>query len=91
VLAPYAHQLNRFGSDCAADCPACLWRSATGWDRVEKVLLEPNPGPGEGPHNARARRCLAKHGRIDGAAQKKFALSCETEKTLASIGLQHVE
>ena len=25
VLAPYAHELNGSGTDCAVDCPACQW------------------------------------------------------------------
>ena len=25
VLNPFAHELNREGTECAADCPACRW------------------------------------------------------------------
>jgi hypothetical protein len=25
ILAPYAHELNGSGTDCAIDCPACQW------------------------------------------------------------------
>jgi len=25
ILAPYAHELNRWGTGCAEDCPACRW------------------------------------------------------------------
>ena len=25
ILSPYQHELNRHGTDCAADCPACRW------------------------------------------------------------------
>lgn len=24
-LSPYVHELNGSGTDCATDCPACLW------------------------------------------------------------------
>jgi hypothetical protein len=25
ILSPYPHELNQFGTDCATDCPACLY------------------------------------------------------------------
>jgi hypothetical protein len=25
ILSPYVHELNQFGTDCATDCPACLY------------------------------------------------------------------
>jgi len=25
-LSPYPHELNRQGTACASDCPACRWR-----------------------------------------------------------------
>lgn len=37
VLAPYAHELNSGGTDCAADCPACRWSS----ERVEQMKGSP--------------------------------------------------
>jgi hypothetical protein len=24
-LSPYSHELNSEGTDCASDCPACIW------------------------------------------------------------------
>lgn len=69
LRTPYAHELNSFGSDCAAECPACLWvASIAGSKAQEKVLLNLLLGPGRSPRNAPARRCLARHGRVDGAA-----------------------
>lgn len=76
LLAPFNHELNRFGSDCAEECPACLWvDSITGSKARKKVLPNLLLTPGGGPQDRPARRCLAKHGRVDVAAQKKFALT----------------
>jgi hypothetical protein len=29
-LSPYRHELNREGTDCGLDCPACRWAERTG-------------------------------------------------------------
>lgn len=35
-LSPYVHVLNRHGSACAVDCPACLWSADFRWSRDHK-------------------------------------------------------
>lgn len=36
-LAPYQHELNGSGTDCAHDCPACRWVSEQAIDKLRAL------------------------------------------------------
>jgi hypothetical protein len=36
-LSPFAHELDRYGEDCALDCPACRWVREQGVAEVPEL------------------------------------------------------
>jgi hypothetical protein len=42
-LSPYAHELDRYGTECVEDCPACCWvRERANSRKSRRVAKKPS-------------------------------------------------